>query len=179
MIYLDRPFNVGDWVRSPDRSIEGVVENIGWRRTLIRKFDTRPLYVPNSTFTNIAVENPSRMQHRQINEVIGIRYSDAAVMASIVTCVEAMLKKHAGIKGDGFMLVNFNAYAQSSLDFFIYCYTKTTDWAEYHKVKQDVLLEILDIIREHDAQIALPTSTIHLPHPEADTVASPFVAPSK
>ena len=179
MIYLDRPFNVGDWVRSPDRSIEGVVENIGWRRTLIRKFDTRPLYVPNSTFTNIAVENPSRMQHRQINEVIGIRYSDAAVMASIVTCVEAMLKRHAGIKGDGFMLVNFNAYAQSSLDFFIYCYTKTTDWAEYHKVKQDVLLEILDIIREHDAQIALPTSTIHLPHPEADTVASPFVAPSK
>ena len=82
MIYLDRPFKVGDWVRSPDRSIEGVVENIGWRRTLIRKFDTRPLYVPNSTFTNIAVENPSRMQNRQLYEVIGIRYDDCLLYTS-------------------------------------------------------------------------------------------------
>ena len=162
MIYLDRPFSVGDWVRSPDRSIEGVVENIGWRRTLIRKFDTRPLYVPNSTFTNIAVENPSRMQNRQIYEVIGIRYADAAAMAPIVTAVEAMLKSHEGIEGEGFMVVNFNAFAASSLDFFIYCYTKTTGWAEFHQVKQDVLLRILAIIDEHQAEIALPASTVHL-----------------
>ena len=61
MIYLDRPFSVGDWVRSPDRNIEGTVERIGWRLTVIRTFDKRPLYVPNSVFANIAVENPSRM----------------------------------------------------------------------------------------------------------------------
>jgi len=64
MIYLDRPFNVGDWVRSPDREIEGTIENIGWRLTRIRTFDKRALYVPNSIFANIAVENPSRMTHR-------------------------------------------------------------------------------------------------------------------
>ena len=162
MIYLDRPFNVGDWVRSPDRSIEGVVENIGWRRTLIRRFDTRPLYVPNSTFTNIAVENPSRMQNRQIYEVIGIRYEDAPAMSVIVSDVEAMLKAHPGIQGDGFMVVNFDAFAASSLDFFIYCYTKTTGWAEYHKVKQDVLLKLYGIISQHGAEIAFPTSTVHL-----------------
>ena len=62
MIYLDRPFAVGDWIRSPDREIEGTVELIGWRQTVIRGFDTRPLYIPNSAFANIAVENPSRMR---------------------------------------------------------------------------------------------------------------------
>jgi MscS family membrane protein len=163
MIYLDRPFTVGDWVRSPDRSIEGVVENIGWRRTLIRKFDTRPLYVPNSTFTNIAVENPSRMQNRQIFETMGIRYSDAGVMRAIVSEVEQLLKTHEGIENEGFMVINFNAFAPSSLDFFIYCYTRTTGWAEFHQVKQDVLLKILDIIGSHGAEIAFPTSTVHVP----------------
>ena len=162
MLYLDRPFAVGDWVRSPDRSIEGIVENIGWRRTLIRRFDTRPLYVPNSTFTNIAVENPSRMQNRQIYETIGIRYADAGHMASIIARVEAMLKSHPDIFSEGFMMVNFNAFAASSLDFFIYCYTRTTGWAEFHRVKQDILLKILKIVAEHNAEIAFPTSTLHI-----------------
>ncbi|MBT7952587.1 MAG: mechanosensitive ion channel family protein, partial [Gammaproteobacteria bacterium] len=64
-IYMDRPFDVGDWVRSPDRQIEGTVEKIGWRVTCIRTFDKRPLYVPNSVFTTISVENPSRMTNRR------------------------------------------------------------------------------------------------------------------
>ena len=46
-IFLDRPFAVGDWIRSPDREIEGTVEDVGWRVTRIRTFDKRPLYVPN------------------------------------------------------------------------------------------------------------------------------------
>jgi len=77
MIYLDRPFNVGEWIRSPDREIEGTVEQIGWRLTTIRSFDKRPIYVPNSMFASISVENPSRMSHRRIKETIGIRYDDA------------------------------------------------------------------------------------------------------
>ncbi|WP_258868179.1 mechanosensitive ion channel family protein [Alkalilimnicola ehrlichii] len=83
-VYLDRPFSVGDWIRSPDREIEGTVERIGWRQTRIRTFDLRPLYVPNSTFNSIALENPSRMSNRRIFETIGIRYNDADKMATIV-----------------------------------------------------------------------------------------------
>ena len=162
MIYLDRPFAVGDWVRSPDRSIEGTVERIGWRQTVIRGFDTRPLYLPNSAFANIAVENPSRMRNRQIYETIGIRYEDAGAMAAIVADVEAMLRAHDEIDTDGFLMVNFNAFAPSSLDFFIYCYTRTTLWARYHQVKQDVLLRILEIVDRHGAEIAFPTSTVHV-----------------
>ena len=163
MIYLDRPFAVGDWIRSPDREIEGTVERIGWRQTIIRGFDTRPLYIPNSTFANIAVENPSRMRNRQIYETIGIRYEDAGAMGAIVADVEAMLRAHEEIDTDGFLMVNFNAFAPSSLDFFIYCYTRTKLWARYHQVKQDVLLRIIEIIDRHGAEIAFPTSTVHVP----------------
>jgi MscS family membrane protein len=76
MVFMDRPFSVGDWVRSPDKVIEGTVEKIGWRMTTIRKFDRRPIYVPNATFTTITLENPSRMTHRRIFDHIGIRYDD-------------------------------------------------------------------------------------------------------
>ena len=162
MIYLDRPFSVGDWIRSPDREIEGTVERIGWRLTVIRGFDTRPLYIPNSAFANIAVENPSRMRNRRIYETIGIRYADAAVMGAVVADVEAMLRGHDDIDADKFLMVNFNAFAPSSLDFFVYCYTRTTRWAEYHAVKQNVLLRIIEIVGRHGAEIAFPTSTVHI-----------------
>ncbi len=163
MIYLDQPFAVGDWIRSPDREIEGDVEQIGWRQTRIRTFDKRPLYVPNAVFTTIAVENPSRMLNRRIYETIGIRYDDANKMGSIVHAVEQMLRSHPEIDTSRTLMVNFNTFAPASLDFFVYTFTKTTIWAHYHTVKQDVLLQILGIIESHGAQVAFPTSTIHIP----------------
>ena len=163
MIYLDRPFAVGDWVRSPDKEIEGVVENIGWRLTCIRSFDKRPLYVPNATFTQITVQNPSRMTHRRIFETIGVRYDDAHKIAAIIDDVKNMLTENKEIDTESTYIVNFNAFGASSLDFFVYCLTKTTDWVHYHTVKQDVLLKILAIIENHGAECAFPTRTLHMP----------------
>lgn len=171
MVYLDRPFAVGDWIRSPDRDIEGTVEKIGWRLTVIRTFDKRPLYLPNSTFASIAVENPSRMSHRRIYETIGIRYDDALKMAPIIKQVREMLIAHPEIDETQTLIVNFNRFAPSSLDFFIYTFTHTTNWVHFHEVKQDVLLKVIEIIDRNGAEIAFPTSTIHLatPQPEGDT----------
>jgi len=162
MIYLDRPFAVGEWVRSPDKEIEGTVEEIGWRLTMIRTFDKRPLYVPNSVFTSISVENPSRMQNRRIYETIGIRYQDIGKMRAIVAEVKKMLTDHPEIDASKTLIVNFNSFAPSSLDFFIYTFTKTTDWVRFHEIKQDVLLKISDIITANGAEIAFPTSTVYL-----------------
>jgi len=162
MIYLDRPFKVGDWIRSDDKSIEGTVESIGWRLTRIRTFDKRPLYVPNSIFNNIAVENPSRMTNRRIKETMGIRYEDANKMGAIIDQVKTMLRNHPDIDNDQTLIVNFNSFAASSLDFFIYTFTKTTDWIQFHEIKQDVLLNIVEIIEKNGAEFAYPTSTLHL-----------------
>ena len=162
MIFLDRPFGVGDWIRSPDRDIEGAVESLGWRLTTIRTFDKRPLYVPNATFLQIAVENPSRMSHRRIYETIGVRYEDASVIAPILDGVERMLRQHPDIDSEQTLMVNFNQFGPSSLDFFLYCFTKTTVWTEYHQVKQDVLLKVYQIITEVGADVAFPTQTLHV-----------------
>ena len=160
MIYLDRPFAIGDWIRSPDREIEGTVESIGWRLTVVRTFDKRPLYVPNSVFAKLALENPSRMTNRRIYETIGIRYKDAAKMDQIVQDVHAMLRAHEEIDQDQTLIVNFNGYGKSSLDFFVYTFTKTTNWVKFHEIKQDVMLRIIRIVHEHQADFAFPTTTV-------------------
>lgn len=162
MIFLDRPFGVGDWIRSPDRDIEGTVESLGWRLTTIRTFDKRPLYVPNATFLSVAVENPSRMSHRRIYETIGVRYDDADQIQVVVERVKKMLEQHPDIDSSQTLMVNFNQFGPSSLDFFIYCFTNTTVWTEYHMVKEDVLLKTYDLITELGAEVAFPTQTLHL-----------------
>ncbi len=162
MIYLDRPFSVGDWIRSPDKEIEGTVEYIGWRLTRIRTFDKRPLYIPNSTFAQVSVENPSRMSHRRIYETIGLRYDDAAVLEKVVLEVTQMLGQHEEIDQSQTLMVNVNAFGESSLDFFIYCFTKTVNWQYYHKVKQDVLMKVLAIIADQGAEVAFPTQVVDL-----------------
>ncbi len=162
IIYLDKPFRVGDWIRSPDRNIEGTVESIGFRVTHIRTFDKRPLYVPNSVFTGIAVENPSRMLNRRIYETIGVRYQDARLISDMMDKVRQMLRTHPEIDQDQTIIVNFNGFGASSLDFFIYTFTRTTDWVHYHEVKQDVLLKVMAIIHDCGADCAFPTRTLHL-----------------
>ncbi len=163
IIYLDRPFKVGDWIRSPDKELEGTVEKIGWRMTQIRTFDKRPLYVPNSVFTSIIVENPSRMSNRRIYETIGVRYDDITSIERIVDEVKRMLCEHDEIDSGQTMIVNFNEFSDSSVDFFVYTFTKTTNWVKFHQVKQDILLRISHIIEQNQAEIAYPTTTVLLP----------------
>ncbi len=165
IVYLDRPFTVGDWIRSPDRELEGTVEQIGWRITVIRNFESQPIYVPNSVFTSIIVENPSRMANRRIYETIGLRYSDLAGMNKIVEQVNAMLLGHDEIDSSQTMIVNFNEFSDSSVDFFVYCFTKTTKWVKFHQVKQEVMLRIAEVIENNQAEIAFPTSTIQITDP--------------
>ena len=161
-VFMDRPFSVGDWILLKDKNIEGVVENIGWRQTTIRKFDKRPIYVPNAIFTTASVENPSRMTNRRIYEMIGLRYQDLEQMEAITDEVRRMLSGHAEIDEKQTLMVHFDAFNTSSIDFFIYCMTHTVNWQRYHKVKQDVLLKIGEIVSQHGASIAYPTRTLNI-----------------
>ena len=165
MIFWDKPFSVGDWVRSPDRDIEGTIDHIGWRLTRIITFDRRPLYVPNSLFSTILLENPSRMTHRRINATVGLRYDDANKVAGILESIEAMLRDHADIDATQTLMVNLHEFGASSLNFFIYTFTKTTDWVTFQRVQQDVFLKVIAIITEHGAECAFPTTTLHVPEP--------------
>lgn len=160
MIYLDRPFKVGDWIRSPDKEIEGTVEIIGWRSTQIRTFDKRPLYVPNSVFTTISVENPARMSHRRFYENIRLRYADIEHVKKIVTDIKAMLASHPAIDEKQTLFVNLNQFGESCLHLMVYAFTHDTDWVTFQMLKQHLLLKIYEIIKANNSEIALPTSTV-------------------
>lgn len=157
MVYINRPFRVGDWIKSPDKDIEGVVEAIGWYSTRIRTFERKILYVPNSLFTQIVLTNPSRMYNRRIRPTIGLRYEDADKVNLVANDIETMLKNHPDIDQEQHIMVHWIAFGEYSLDIDVYTFTKTTDWKAYRAVQQDVFLKIMDIVKKHGAEIAFPT----------------------
>lgn len=167
MLYFDRPFNIGDWVSSPDRQIEGTVVEIGWRITKIMTFDHRPLYIPNSVFSTISVENPGRMTNRRIKTELGLRYQDADKIGIITSEIRTMLQNHPKIDTKQTLLVYFNEFADSSLNIMIYCFTKTVKWAEWLEYQQDVYLKMIDIVHQHGADFAFPSQTVYLDNDES------------
>ena len=166
MIFLDRPFKVGEFIKSPDRNIEGIVESIGWRLTVVRTFSKNVLYIPNSAFANIVVENATRMTNRRINQIIGIRYDDLDKIPKIVDDVRIYLESHNDIDQSNKPTVYFQSFSASSCDFFIRAFTNTKDWREFLKIKEQVLYKVSEIINDHDAAIAFPTMTIEMDNPE-------------
>ncbi len=165
MIQMDKPFSTGDWIRTTDKSIEGVVEKIGWRMTRLRTFNKNPIYVPNGIFATIPIETPSRMTNREISAVIGIRYEDIAQMQSIIEKVEKLLADHEHIDHKEPCRVYFDLFNASSLDFVIWAFSTVTEGAEFKKIKGKLLLDVADIIAEHGAEIAYPTQTLHIQKP--------------
>jgi len=102
------------------------------------------------------------MTHRRIQETIGVRYEDLQQVRSIVDSVKRMLIEHDEIDDNQTLIVNLNQFADSSVNLMVYTFTKTTIWVKYHEVKQDVLLKIAEIIEQHGAEIAFPTTTLHV-----------------
>jgi len=108
----------------------------------------------------MTVENPSRMTHRRIYETFGVRYDDINQVEAIVSQVKQMLREDLDIANDQTLIVNLNAFNESSVDFFVYTFTKTTDWIKFHEIKQNILLKIVKIIEQNQAELAYPTQRI-------------------
>ncbi len=162
VVYMDKPFKVGDVIGSPDKKIEGTVEHIGWRVTRIRTFDRRALYVPNSFFLIISVENTSRMLNRRIQTTVGVRYEDAAKIDAIATDIKEMLSNHPEIDTKQNIIVTLSEFGDSSLDILVDAFTKTIKRVEYQSVRHEVFMKILDIVASNKAECAFPTQTLFL-----------------
>jgi MscS family membrane protein len=165
MIILDRPFHIGDWIKAGD--MEGVVEEIGFRSTKIRTFAKTEISVPNNIIANMPLDNFSRMPKRRIKLNVGVTYDTTpAKMQEAVHNIRHMLEKHPGINQE-FMLVNFTDFGPSSLDILVYCFTSTTDWAEYLQIRQEVSLNIMIILEELGLEIAFPSQSVYLRQEDA------------
>jgi MscS family membrane protein len=124
------------------------------------------LYIPNSAFSNIVVENATRMTNRRINQIIGLRYDDLDKIPKIVDDVRIYLENHNDLDQSIKPFVYFQSFSASSCDFFIRAFTNTKDWREFLKIKEQVLYKVSEIINNHDAIIAFPTMTIEMDSPK-------------
>jgi MscS family membrane protein len=161
-IYASRPFKVGEWIIMPGTEVMGEVQYIGWRATRVMGFDRRPFYVPNALFNTAVLINHSRMTNRRIQEYLHLRYLDIDKVQAIVADTNHMLSEHPGIQHD-FFVFNFDTCGDFALKLLLYAFTVSTDYAEYMAVKEDILLKVAAIVRKHGGELAVPTSTIHMP----------------
>ena len=155
-IHIDRPFNIGEWIALPEKNLQGTVERIGWRQTVIRTFEKRLVYVPNALFSTIIIENPSRMTHRRIMETIHLRYEDNDKISFLTNDIRNYLTTHPAIDIQTGITVYFSAYNSYSLDIAVSAFTQITAWDKFTALKEEILLKIGDIIRSYGAEIALP-----------------------
>ncbi len=163
VIFMDRPFKVGDWIQMGD--LEGTIEEIGLRTTRVRTFANSQITVPNAKWTTSAINNWSRMKKRRISTSIGLTYdTKPAQMEKIIEAIKELIRKDEGLRDD-FFLVNFNSFGPSSLQIFIYCFTHSTQWAEFLEVQQRFFLNIAKEVEKAGLEIAFPTQTIHMADP--------------
>lgn len=162
MIYLTQPFTIGDWISIPGHSIEGIVEDIGWYMTRVRSMDKRPIYIPNSIFSRLIVITPSRMSHRVFKETIGLRTEDLPKIKQVIQEIKEMFQQHVDIDPLQPVIVRLAALGSYSLDISINACIPIIDNEGFMRVKEDLLLKIIDIILKNGAEFATPTQHIEL-----------------
>ncbi len=160
VIFIDRPFQIGDWIKIG--GIEGTVEEVGLRTTRIRTFANSLITLPNHLLTTSAIENWSAMEQRRISVNIGVTYGTSPdKLDELVKRFRQVLIDDERIAQD-FFLVSFNNFGPSSLDIFVYCFTKTTNWAEYLQVRQEVFLQFMKVVEELGLSFAFPSQSLYV-----------------
>ncbi len=165
-IMLDRPFSIGDWVKTPH--VEGTVEEMGIRSTRVRTFAQALVTVPNSMLINEPITNWSRMGKRRITYRLGLTYGTPPdKLRECITKIREMLMAHPGIHKKT-IFVYFEKFGESSLDIFMYFFTNTTVWQEFLEVQEDVNIKVMEIVDEMGLSVAFPSTSIYLERNEAE-----------
>lgn len=136
VIILDKPFTIGEWISTP--SVGGTVEDITFWSTKIRTFAQALVTVPNATLANEPITNWSRMGKRRITFHLGVTYSTPRrKLEKCVKAIRQMLEGHPEVHKET-IFVYFERFGESSLDIFLYFFTKTTKWQEYLSLREDI-----------------------------------------
>lgn len=159
MIFLTRPFSVGEWIRSIEEpELNGTVEDIGWYLSRVRTWDKRPLYIPNSRFSTLIVENPSRMTNRRILHTLHMRLEDMPVVQDVTAGIDRYMRENQELDPKQHRLAYVDSFDEFSVKIWISCYTKSVFLFDWRRVQQDVLVAVYGILRENGARLASMTT---------------------
>lgn len=165
-VITEKRFNVGDVV-SVGTDIEGIVENIGFRSTLIRQFDKAPIYVPNTALSDAAVVNNSSRKQRRIKWVINLEYrTSAKQLRYIRDNIEEYIMKNEeefAQPPEAVLEVRVDEFGSSSINLLVLCFTNTNTWTEWMKIKEDLAFRIKEIVEdETGAGFAFPSQSVYI-----------------
>lgn len=164
LVLVERRFQVGDWI-FVEGVIEGTVENIGFRSTVVRRFDKSLATIPNFQFAEKAVINNSQTTNRRINWTIGLEYRTTSdQLSKIKNDIENFIKNNDlfSKSEDTFISVKIDQFAASSIDIRLICFTKTKHYLEWMEVKDILAHEIKSIVEKHKASFAFPSTSIYV-----------------
>jgi MscS family membrane protein len=164
LVLVERRFQVGDWI-FVDGVIEGTVENIGFRSTVVRRFDKSLATIPNFQFAEQAVINNSLITNRRIDWAIGLEYrTTSGQLKNIKDQIENFIKTNSNFSKseDTILAVKIEQFAASSIDIRLICFTKTANYLEWMNVKDLLAMEIKSIVENNKASFAFPSTSIYV-----------------
>lgn len=172
MLFLDRPFVIGEQIALPALKVEGVVEEIGWRVCKIRASDCRPVYIPNALFSSLVVENPSRRKFRRFYCQISLNYQDLMKVPAIIEDMQSILKDNTAIDKNRSIMVNLSELGSTSLNLVVIAYTSIVNGADFLKLQQNLFLELLACIKHHGAEWSFPSHNVYLNKEDAELLSA-------
>ena len=164
LVLIKKRFQVGDWI-FVEGVIEGTVERIGFRSTVVRRFDKSLATIPNFQFAENAVVNNSLITNRRVNWVIGLEYRTTADQLKLIKDqIENYIKNNKDfvVSEDTLLSVKIEQFAASSIDIRLICFTKTAEYLEWMKVKDALAIEIKSIVEKNNASFAFPSTSIYV-----------------
>jgi len=162
LVLVEKRFKVGDWIIVED-IIEGIVERIGFRSTVVRKFDKSIAIIPNFQFAENAVINISETTNWIISWVITLQYNTTVEqLKKIRDEIEKYVTTHKDFKTSLGHAVRVDKFSDSSIDMYIRCFTVTDDWDEWLAVKERLAIEIKQIVEKNNASFAFPSQSIYV-----------------
>ena len=162
LVLVEKRFKMGDWILV-EGIIEGIVEKIGFRSTTIRKFDKSLAIIPNFQFAENAVINVSQTTNWIISWIINLQY-DTTVdqLKKIRDDIEDYIKTHEDFNTEVGYAVRIDKFAESSIDMYVRCFTKTNEWEKWLSVKERLAIQIKQIVEKNGAAFAFPSQSIYV-----------------
>ena len=162
LVLVEKRFKMGDWILV-EGIIEGIVERIGFRSTVIRKFDKSLAIIPNFQFAENAVINVSQTTNWIISWIINLQYDTTVEqLKTIRNEIEDYIIKNEDYKPELGYAVRVDKFSDSSIDMYIRCFTKTDDWDEWLAVKERLAISIKQIVEKNKASFAFPSQSIYV-----------------
>ena len=164
MILMEKRFTVGD-VILVSGEVEGVVEQIGFRSTLVRRFDSTPVMVPNYKFAEQSVTNYTRRHHRRIRWLIGLEYRTSIdQLKNIREQINNLIEKDNNFakNQNASFYVRIDSFSDSSIDMLVQTFTVTNEWAEFLKIKENLAVKIIEIVENNEAGFAFPSQSLYV-----------------